>query len=187
MAVIDRTHFRFAELQLGIYHWLGSSSTDRTLGILRSYATATTLVNEVLAADVSFGALSYGTVNYPRMIFTAAYLVLRVMHSSLSQHVDCEAGATIFHSAVAALRRYSIQENDQTTRVANILADNWHRRNDIFPDKSQEPFLITRSRLGASLMIDCLWRWKEECLKTEGVNSTTTPGIVQISLSFDVC
>jgi hypothetical protein len=138
----------------------------------------------VRSADTSFGALSYGPIYYPRMTFTAGYLVLRVVQSSLSQHVDCEAGATVFHSAVAALRRYSIQENDQTTRMANVLADTWYRRHDVFPDKSQEPFLITRSRLGASLLIDCLWRWKEECLKTEGVTSTTAPGKVQIYLSF---
>jgi hypothetical protein len=109
------------------------------------------------------------------MMWTAAYLILKVLNSSFSQHVDGEAGATLFHSIVAAIRRCSVEENDLAIRGANILADVWYRRDEIIEDRTKEPVLVTRSRMGASLMFDCLWRWKEQCLKTKSLQNAN-PG-----------
>jgi hypothetical protein len=142
---------------------------------MRSYAAASAVINEILSADTSYGALAYGPIMYPRVMWTAAYLILKVLNSSFSQHVDCEAGATLFHSIVAAIRRCSVEENDLAIRGANILADVWYRRSEIIEDTTKEPVLVTRSRLGASLMFDCLWRWKEQCLKTESLQNAN-PG-----------
>jgi hypothetical protein len=132
-------------------------------------------MTEILAADASYGVLSFAPIMLPRMMWTAAYLVLKVLNSSYSQHVDCESGASLFHSIVAAIRRCSVEENDLAIRGANILADVWYHRNEIIKDRSKEPELVTRSRLGASLMYDCLWRWKEQCLKTESLQNAN-PG-----------
>ncbi len=172
---VDRIYFRCARLQLGVYHWLGPSSPARTMGIIRSYAAASELITEILAADVSYGVLAFAPIMFPRMMWTSAYLILRVLNSSCSQHVDCESGASLFHSIVAAVRRCTVEENDLAIRGANILADVWYRRNEIIENRSIEPELVTRSRLGGSLMFDCLWRWKEKCLKSESLQNAN-PG-----------
>lgn len=172
---VDRIYFRCARLQLGAYHWLGSPSTARTMGIVGSYAAASALISEILTADASYGVLAFAPIMYSRMMWTAAYLILKVLNSSCSQYVDCEAGASLFHSIVAAIRRCSVEENDLAIRGANILADVWYRRNEIIVNRDIEPELVTRSRLGASLMFDCLWRWKEQCLKTESLQNAN-PG-----------
>jgi len=145
------------------------------MGIIRSYAAASALMTEILAVDASYGVLSFVPIIFPRMMWTAAYLILKVLNSSYSEHVDCESGASLFHSIVAAIRRCSVEENDLAIRGANILADVWYRRNEIIKDRTKEPELVTRSRLGASLMFDCLWRWKEQCLKTESLQNAN-PG-----------
>lgn len=175
MIDINRIYFCSARLQLGIYHWLGPSSSERTLGMIRSYAAVSALVTEILSADASYGVLAYGPILYLRMMWTAAYLIFRVLNSSLSQHVDCETGASLFHSLVAAIRRCSVEENDLAIRGANVLADVWYRRNEFIEDRAKEPVLVTRSRLGANLMFDCLWRWKEQCLKIESLQNAN-PG-----------
>lgn len=172
---VDRIYFLCARLQLAAYHWLGPPSQERTMGIIRSYAAASALITEILAADASYGVLSFAPIIYPRMMWTAAYLILKVLNSSYSQHVDCESGASLFHTAAAAIRRCSVEENDLAIRGANILADVWYRRCEIIEDRTKEPELVTRSRLGASLMFDCLWRWKEQCLKTESLQNAN-PG-----------
>jgi hypothetical protein len=145
------------------------------MGIIRSYAAACELITDILSTDASYGVLAFAPIMYPRMMWTAAYLILKVLNSSYSQHVDCESGASLFHSIVAAVRRCSVDENDLAIRGANILADAWYRRNEMNEDRSKEPELVTRSRLGASLMFDCLWRWKEQCLKTESLQNAN-PG-----------
>lgn len=145
------------------------------MGIIRSYAAASALIVEILSADASYGILAFAPIIFPRMMWTAAYLILKVLNSSCSQHVDCESGASLFHSIVAAIRRCSVEENDLAIRGANILADVWYRRSEIIEDRSKEPELVTRSRLGASLMFDCLWRWKEQCLKKESLQNAN-PG-----------
>jgi hypothetical protein len=162
-------------VQLGVYHWLGPPSPAREKGIIGSYAAASVLINEILAADASYGVLAFTPIIYPRIMWTTAYLILKVLNSSYSQYVDCEAGATLFHSIVAAIRRCSVEENDLAIRGANILADVWYRRSEIIENQNVEPELVTRSRLGASLMFDCLWRWKEQCLKTESLQNAN-PG-----------
>src|SRR5579862_6631969 len=90
MIDIDRIYFRCARLQLGAYHWLGPPSRDRTLGIIRSYTAASALINEILSADATYDVLAYGPIMYPRMMWTAGYLILKVLNSNVSQHVDCE-------------------------------------------------------------------------------------------------
>jgi hypothetical protein len=102
-----------------------------------------------------------------RTLFNAGYVILKVLHSSFSQYVDCEAGAALFHSMVAALRECSVEEDDMSTRASKILSDVWNHREEVLGDKSAEPVLVTRSRIGTSILIDCLWRWKEYWAKVE--------------------
>jgi hypothetical protein len=165
---IDQLYFQCTRLYLAAFHWLcRSPAEERRLGILRSYAVSVTFINDLLAADVSFNVLSYCPTSLWRMLFNASYIILKVLNSSFSQYVDCSAGAVLFHATVAALRKCSIEEDDMSIRASKILADVWNHRDEVLGDKSTEPVLVTRSRIGTNILIDCLWRWKEYWARVE--------------------
>jgi hypothetical protein len=144
-----------------------SPAEERRLGILKSYAVSVAFINDILAADVSLNVLSYCPVSLWRMLFNASYIILKVLNSSFSQYVDCEAGTVLFHSTVTALRKCSIEEGDMSIRASKILADVWNHRDEVLGDRSSEPVLVTRSRIGTNILIDCLWRWKEYWARVE--------------------
>jgi hypothetical protein len=164
LPIHDKIYLRGARLHFEIFHWLGRSWTEqKRLGVLKSYTTASALIKDFVSADESFQILSYGPITYPRMLFNAAYIIMKLLNSILSQWVDTEAGAVLFHSATSCMRRYSCEEKDITARAASILEDVWLHRDEIFQtEKHIEPTLISRSRLGASMTFDCLWRWKDK-------------------------
>jgi hypothetical protein len=164
LSIVDQIHLRGARLHLEVYHWLGRNWTeDKRKGVLKSYYTANALINDFVSADSSFQVLLYGPIIYPRLLFNAAYIILRVITSSLSSWVDIDAGTSMFHTAVECMRRCSSHDNDITSRAATIISNVWEHRDELFrKEKLAEPGLISRSRLGGSLTFDCLWRWKDK-------------------------
>jgi len=141
---------------------------------LKAYATATTVVSKIVAADTSSSLLAYGPKCILRALFTASSVFLRVLKSEYSQYVDYEAGAALFNSALLSLRRCSLQENDMALRAADILGQLWR----LTTNTQEEPRPIFQSRLGASLMFDTLWDWRARvCSRPNatGANAGTEP------------
>jgi hypothetical protein len=160
-SVVDELYLWSTRLYLHVFHFFDSSLVEpKRVGIMKAYATATTLVSKVIAADTSLNILAYSPIPILRMLFTAASVIFKVLASNYSQYVDYDSGTVFFNSAISALRRCSVEENDMAIRAADILAQLWK----LDGKTQEEPNLVIQSRLGASLMFDCLWRWKE-CIK----------------------
>lgn len=164
LSIIDKLTLRGARLHLELQWWLAQVWSDqKRKGILKSYATASTLISEIASADSSYQVLSYGPMTFPRMLFNAAYIILRVLASNLSDVVDIPAGEITFHSAVSCILRCSCGQMDITARAASIITDVWENRDELFHnEKNTEPTLLSRSRLAGAMTFDCLWRWKDK-------------------------
>jgi hypothetical protein len=154
--VIDDLYLWSTRLYLRLFYFFDSTLTStRRAGILKAYAAAATLIPKLH----SFNLLPYSPVSFLRILFTAACVLFKVLASNYAHFVDADSGALLFNTALSAIRRCSINENDMAARGADILGEMWKTKGNTVPD--EEPSLVVQSRLGASVLFDSVWRWKE--------------------------
>jgi len=150
-----------ARLYLYTFHFLDSSHLEsRNEGILKAYNAATTFITELDKLAILHGP-------YPtcRAIFTAAAVILKVLNSSLYAIIDSAAGITMLNTAMAVLRRGSVQEVDFCTRAANIISQIWQLFQGPQATPQELPELLVQNSLGANLTFDLLWRWRSGCAR----------------------
>jgi hypothetical protein len=74
-----------------------------------------------------------------------------------------EGAAVVVQDVISALRACSVQAEDLPTRVANVVKGYWTVRDRLPPwDISQLGTAKFRHRLGASIVFECLGRWKKD-------------------------
>lgn len=163
LVAINQFRLLEARLYLQQFHLHGSSLLEeRKTGILQLYKTASTMIARTISgfSDSNwFDLMAHAPLHMFRVLFAAASTLLKVLNSSYSQYVDFETGKLLFDSARFAIRRLSVQENDLVSRGAQLLHFYW-TFSETSLAKEEEPGLLIESRLGASLMYDCLWRWR---------------------------
>ncbi len=169
---VDQLYFRAARLHLYAFHWLNPSLTEqRRIGILKAYTTATAFITQTQSANASSNILTYCPIVIPRTLFASGCTLLKVLNSRFLRYVDFQAGVTIFQIAVTALRQCSVEGNDMSTHAANILAEIWQHRDDNPTTKYEEPTLSIKSRSSASIIADCLRRWKFHIAQANGITT----------------
>jgi hypothetical protein len=153
--VLDDLYLWSTRFYLRLFHFFDSTLTSaRRDGILKSYAAAATIIPKLH----SFDLLSYSPGPLLRVLFTAACVLLKVLSSNYIHFVDADSGAVLFNTAITALRKCSVEENDMAFRAADVLGQMWKTKDSTVAD--EEPNLVVQSRLGASVLFDSLWRWK---------------------------
>jgi transcriptional regulatory protein LEU3 len=95
------------------------------------------------------------------MVFVAAIMVLKILDSSYAEFVDSESAKQTFNGALMSLRQASVETNDLPGRYAKILTQLWDLHTSIVATTNQEPELKVKTRIGASLLHDSLWQWRE--------------------------
>ncbi len=70
-------------------------------------------------------------------------------------------GKRAFNTVISMLKRSSVEDNDLKGRVGKILAQLWSAHQSLPAKREQEPGLQVRTRLGASILHDSLWQWRE--------------------------
>ncbi|EED15866.1 conserved hypothetical protein [Talaromyces stipitatus ATCC 10500] len=163
----------------------GDDGSRRTEGILRAYQTATSIITTTISHDSAHEKLLYAPATTSRMIFYAALIIFRVLHSNYAptntsaavtppsgRLLDRDTGNLLYNSACLAIRRCSIQrlDKDFPTRMADMLKELWRAGEKDDELRNEEPTCKVKSRLGASLIFDCLKLWRD--YKDSNYNST---------------
>lgn len=120
-------------------------------------ATTMTMTDHTALASVSQSFID-------RSVALAAFSILKLVRSPLSQHLDIAAGEQAFSQAVQFLKNVSLQQGDIGFRTALILRDLWNS-NKVFRRKDGrfDPLgLRLRTRLSMSVSYDMFWYWREE-------------------------
>lgn len=163
MSLCNKIFFYGTMLLLQAMYFLADQSLDESKqGVLRAYATATTLINTLISDDTTNDFLPCAPQATLRAILRSGFVIMKIVFSSYSDSVDVVSSTTLFNTAVFLIRQMSIRpkENDQPVRAANALKLSW-KRMETDATKAQSPTLLIRSRLGASLTYDCLVQYRE--------------------------
>ncbi|KAF3389107.1 Regulatory protein LEU3 [Penicillium rolfsii] len=142
-------------------------------GILRAYKTASSIISRTIDHDSAYDKLIYAPVGILRIIYTAALVIFRVLHSTYTlpdaihaappQQLDSNAGKILYHSACFILQSCSVHHNDQDfpTRMTGMLEALWRFGETDVELRNREPTSRIKSRMGASIVFDCLRIWRE--------------------------
>jgi transcriptional regulatory protein LEU3 len=149
-------------LQLRVYYFFEAPDSDlRREGLLKAFSAATSVISKVIGTSTRTRILNYAPASVCLMTFVAAIMVLKILDSSYSAFVDVEAANQLFNSALALIRHASVEDNDLPGRYSKILAQLWNLHNSFTSQTTQEPELRVKTRIGASLLHDSLWKWRE--------------------------
>ncbi|GAD97482.1 conserved hypothetical protein [Paecilomyces variotii No. 5] len=149
-------------------YFLEETQTERRMkGILRAYSTAVLLITTTISHEVACEELPYAPLSSLRMIFLAALVIFRVLHSKYAAspyaELDKSAGHVLYRAASLALRQLSVQcdEKDIPTRASDVLNELWRWGESDIDLQRCEPTFRVRSRMGGSLLFDCLFIWRK--------------------------
>ena len=95
------------------------------------------------------------------MLILATIILLKILKSDYSQFVDSFAGKRMYNSSLLLLRSCSVENNDNVGRASKILTQLWGVQKSLTVGE-EEPSLCVRTRLGASVLHDALWLWRQE-------------------------
>lgn len=151
-----------ASLQLGTFYFFMKDHTEvRKLGLLKAYTTAISVISKSVEADKSWGFLKNAPNGYLQILCTGAILVMKIVHSSYSQYIDVDEGKRAFDSVVG-VRLTAPDRDDLRDRIRRILEQLWSLHHSLTQAREQEPSLRVKSRLGASVMHDALWTFRDQ-------------------------
>lgn len=138
----------------------------------------------MLSLDESMQLIQCASDYTGRMIYLAAFVVLRMYRSHLKKDIDLLRGQTAYQAAVGFYRKMSILHDDVFARSTVILTQLWNSTK-VFKqaDGSFDSFsMLCRSRLTMSSVFDMWWRWREEFAgqphpyaHSDGVSSKSNP------------
>lgn len=148
-------------LQLYVFYLLDSSrSLARKMALARAFDMATDLISKLQQLDTASNFMKHCPSSYFRATSLAALFILRLEDSNFAGILDGEKGKQAFNAALSLLRRASLEDSDLPGRTFKILAQLWTMQGRS-QHSGEEPRLKLRTRLGASLLHDTMWRWRE--------------------------
>ena len=176
-----------ASLQLRTYYFFVSADHDvRQRGLLKAYTTALNLISKAIEANEKSCFFRYAPDGYGHFLVIAAILVMKIIHSSYSRNIDVEEGRVGFSALLQILRSASIEDNDVRGRVGKILTQLWNlHQSRVATSIEEEPKLNIKTRLGASLLHDSLWTWREEFGGQRDATRATATNAVNQTLPVD--
>lgn len=144
------------------FHMTPGHPTRKT-GIIKACYVAHDIINLVMAEDRDNEVLVHSPRTTMRILATSAQIIFKVIHSSYGGELNYNTSKTLFNSACLCIHQQSVHiqgAKDQPRRTRDILQELWtFGEND--PEMcAQEPTLNTKTRLGASLIYDCLATWR---------------------------
>jgi hypothetical protein len=153
-------------LQLGTFYFFMKEHTEvRKLGLLKAYTTAVSVISKSVEADKAWGFLKNAPNGYLQILCTGAILVMKIVHSSYSQYIDVDEGKRAFDSIVAlklTAPDKDYDRDDLRDRIRRVLEQLWSLHHSLTLAREREPSLRVKSRLGASVMHDALWTFRDQ-------------------------
>lgn len=135
---------------------------QRKAGILRAYSTAISLITTIMSHDTAYEDMQYAPTTMARMIFVAGLVIFRVLHSSYrsTSHdkLDWNTAHMMYRTASFILHQLSVHREgkDFPTRAADVLSELWRGGQSDLELQNKAPTLQVKSRMGSSLVFDCL-------------------------------
>ena len=168
-------YFRCAQLHIRLYALFNSPTSQNYINSLLSlYGACQSLLELVLTSseDVSSHCPNY----IFQMILASALTVRKVLESPMIEYVDATAAKVLFNSAIVAIRKISVSNNDIPGRLAEVLAQLKARGNRAPANKTswQSFHLKVRSRMSMSILFDSLWEWRNGFAAEESRGSSRT-------------
>jgi len=104
-----------------------------------------------------------------QMTLVSAFTILKLIRSSFRDYIDMAAGKSLCNSAILAVRKISITNNDLPGRLAEVLTQLWAKEylvsneghGSIPTNISQELKLRVNGRMSVSVMFDSLLEWRK--------------------------
>ena len=165
-------------LQLRTYYFFVTSDHNiRRQGLLRAYTTSVTLVSASVEANENSDFIKYAPNGYGQFLIMSAILIMKIVHSSYSKYIDIEGGKRAFDTVIRTFKKSSLEDNDIRGRISKILTNLWSFHQSSAPRLAhEEPKLNIKTRMGASLLHDSLWTWREEFGGQRDALRTAIPG-----------
>ncbi|KAI0887469.1 uncharacterized protein GGS22DRAFT_157231 [Annulohypoxylon maeteangense] len=164
---LDRFNALLVQLEIQTYYMIplpGYDSEALKRNIMRTYSTAQAVIRSALALDSDTDFLRHVPHFHFRALMAAGGIIYRVLHSSYLQLMDRASAERDAADAVTASRRARVADNDLPTRLGNLFESWCHRlvRGAAVPVFTEEPVSSFSHRLSASVMYDCMTRWKTD-------------------------
>lgn len=165
---MDDFMLRTTLLEVQVLYWMplpGRSDEALQRNLMRTYSTSEALIKLALDLERKSGFLSHAPHYVFRSILLAACTVVSYMRSPFRSSTLIPVGGEdlVVQNAILALKTCSVQLDDLPLRGSNVLEAYWSVK-DRLPqwDTGQLPTANFKHRLGASIVYDCLGRWKKD-------------------------
>lgn len=141
---------------------MASYPDSRRHCLLKAYTAALDLISKALDVDSRWDFVRYAPTVHQLVLATAAMLLMKIVNSSYSVYVNIDGGKSAFNKVLSLLAKASVKHDDLRGRASKVLAQLWSIHQSAAAKREQEPKLNIKTRLGASVLHDSLWTWREE-------------------------
>jgi hypothetical protein len=159
LSLANRLELHGSQLHIQCFYFLYDDQIELRLpGILRAYTTASALISTILSDDNSYDVLPYAPLRFTRIIFNAALVIFRTLHSTFAMGLDYGHGQLLFNAAAFSMQQISVRQKDRdfTLRASDMLRALWRAGERSTTMRSQDLKLRVKTRMGASLVYDCV-------------------------------
>ncbi|KAK5033047.1 Regulatory protein leu3 [Exophiala sideris] len=179
LSLANRLELQGSKLHIQCFYFLYDDRVELRLpGILRAYATASTLISTILSDDSSHDVLPHAPLRFTRIILNAALVIFRILHSTFAFGLDHSHGKLLFNAAAFAMQQQSVPQKDRDfpLRGSDMLRAFWRAGERSTTMFNQDLKLRVKSRMGASLVYDCLLLFRQKDRSANLSQDSTTNG-----------
>lgn len=168
-------------LEVQVLYWMplpGRSDEAMQRNLVRTYSTAEGLIKLALDLERKSGFLSHAPHYVFRSLLLAACTIISYVRSPFWSSSLAPVGGEdlVVQNGVLALKTCSVQADDLPIRGSNVMEAYWSVKDRLPPwDTCQLRAANFKHRLGASIVYDCLGRWKKDLEQTRALVGDPTP------------
>ncbi|KIX01449.1 uncharacterized protein Z518_09175 [Rhinocladiella mackenziei CBS 650.93] len=165
LSLANRLELYGSQLHIQCFYFLYDDQIEiRLPGLLRAYATASALISAILSDNNAHDVLPHAPLRFTRIILNAALVIFRILHSNLAMGLDYNHGKLLFNAAAFSMQQLSVRQKDRDfpLRGSDMLRAFWRAGERSTTMCSQDLRLRVKSRMGASLVYDCLWLFRQK-------------------------
>lgn len=160
-------------LEVQVLYWMplpGRSDETLQRNLTRTYSTSEGLIKLALDLEHKYAFLTHAPHFVFRSLFLAACTIVSYLRSPPFRPPSLDTTEEIdlvVQNVIKALKTCSVQAEDLPIRATNVMQGYWSVRDRLPPwDICQLRTAKFRHRLGASIMFECLSRWKRDIQRT---------------------
>lgn len=172
---ITRIYLSTARLHLHAFYLFDEPAIDGYKDrIVTLYQTARSLIQQSLDLDKDEKTLfKHCPFFYSQAFVCASFIVLRILNSGYQSLLDVNDGNVLLNSAISALRKMSVANNDLPARLSDVIGF-FCSLSDHRPMSGQTTDglqLRVRNRLSMSVVYDSLREWRRYFQTDQGLNN----------------